>query len=625
MKFKKQFAAAALVLLLFGSFAVPAFDEAPSTEKEEVLYILTDASGQVTDIEAVNIFSGGSILDYGDYSSVKPLNTTDRIEQNGNKISLSSSADRVYYQGTMKNTAIPWNLSLRYFLDGKELSAKELAGKSGALEIRFSVSKNESFQGRFYEEYALQSSFTLSADRCQNLSAPGATIANVGSQKQLTYTSLPGKGLDAVIRADVTDFEMESVAINGVRLNLNLDLGEEELSERVSELISALETLHGGALSLAEGTARLTDAAGLLQDKTGELSGGAGDLTAGAGSLSSGLTDLSSQNDSLTGAAREAYEGLCTASAAALNERLSALGLEPVSLTPETYSAVLTALLEKMDADEVYREAEQAARAQVAQQVEARADELYAAYLSAQADSLYRQAAARAVSEQLSQNGLSQAQIEAYLQTAEGQEAVARTAESFTDKQKEQILAEALASLTEEQKARIREAAVEQLMTSEEVTAQISAAVAQANEAAGEVAALKGQLDRYGAFYQGLLGYTGAVNEAAAGAKDLEDNLTSLTDGTNQLRLSLGELHASALLLSDGAKELADGSGALTEETSKLSDRLQSELKDTVASLSGGGVVESFVSEKNTRVDSVQFVIKTAAIEKAEADRKSVV
>lgn len=499
MKFKKRYAAAALVLLLMGSFAVPAFDEAESSPKEEVLYILTDASGRVTDIEAVNIFSGGSILDYGDYSALKPLNTTDRIEQNGSKITLSSSADRVYYQGTLKNTAIPWNLSLRYFLDGKELSPQELAGKSGALEIRFSVSKNESFRGRFYEDYALQASFTLSTDRCRNILASGATIANVGSDKQLTYTVLPGRGLDAVIRADVTDFEMNSVAINGVRLNLNLDLGEEELTERVDELISALEKLRGGAFSLSEGIGELSGAAGLLKDQTGDLSGGAGDLA-----------------------------------------------------------------------------------------------------------------------ERLLQSGYSQAQVEAYLQSSEGQAAVAQTAESFTDEQKEQIQAEALASLTEEQKAQIREAAIEQLMTSEEVTAQISAAVAQANEAAGEVAALKGRLDRYDAFYQGLLSYTGAVSDATDGAKDLAGNLSSLSDGTNRLRLALGEFHSSSILLSDGAKKLADGSQTLTEETSGLSAQLQSKLNDTTAALSGGGVVESFVSEKNTRVDSVQFVIKTAAIEKAE-------
>lgn len=44
------------------------------------------------------------------------------------------------------------------------------------------------------------------------IQADGATIANVGADKQISYTILPGKGLDAEITADVTDFEMEAAA-----------------------------------------------------------------------------------------------------------------------------------------------------------------------------------------------------------------------------------------------------------------------------------------------------------------------------------------------------------------------------------------------------------------------------
>ena len=93
----------------------------------------------------------------------------------------------------MKNAALPWNISIRYYLDGKEYAPQDVAGKSGALEIRFSVTKNESCGGSFYDDYALQASFTLDTERCQNIVSNGATVANVGSDKQLTYTILPGR------------------------------------------------------------------------------------------------------------------------------------------------------------------------------------------------------------------------------------------------------------------------------------------------------------------------------------------------------------------------------------------------------------------------------------------------
>ena len=431
MKHMQKFTAAAPAVLL-GSTVVPAFAETAPSAKEEVIYAMADASGKVTDAEAVNIFAGGDIVDYGDYSAVKPLNTNDTITQNGDQIAFSSTADKVYYQGTMKNAALPWNISIRYYLDGKEYAPQDVAGKSGALEIRFSVTKNESCGGSFYDDYALQASFTLDTERCQNIVSNGATVANVGSDKQLTYTILPGKGIDTVITADVTDFEMDAAAINGVRLNLDVDVDDTDLMDKADELVSAIGDLDDGAWELHDGTEELYDATKTLNSKVGDLHSGVGDLTAGAGDLYTGLTDITAQNQQLTDGAYTAYEGLCTAAAAALNARLETNGMDAVTLTPSTYSAVLMGLLEKLDADEVYQEAYDTALQQVTQQANQQADQLYLgyvksqagsiylAYVTTQADALYAQVAAQAVREQLIQSGYSEAQADAYLQTADG-------------------------------------------------------------------------------------------------------------------------------------------------------------------------------------------------------------
>ena len=89
------------------------------------------------------------------------------------------------------------------------------------------------------------------------------------------------------------------------------------------------------------------------------------------------------------------------------------------------------ALLEKLNADEVYQEAYDTALQQVTQQVDQQADQLYIGYVESQAndiylayvttraDTLYAQVAAQAVREQLIQNGSSEEQADAYLQTAE--------------------------------------------------------------------------------------------------------------------------------------------------------------------------------------------------------------
>ena len=572
MKHMQKFTAAALAVLLLGFTVVPAFAETAPSAKEEVIYAMADASGKVTDAEAVNIFAGGDIADYGDYSAVKPLNTNDTITQNGDQIAFSSTAYKVYYQGTMKNAALPWNISIRYYLDGKEYAPQDVAGKSGALEIRFSVTKNESCGGSFYDDYALQASFTLDTERCQNIVSNGATVANVGSDKQLTYTILPGKGIDTVITADVTDFEMDAAAINGVRLNLDVDVDDTDLMDKVDELVSVIGDLDDGAWELHDGTEELYDATKTLNSKVGDLHSGVGDLTAGAGDLYTGLTDITAQNQ---------------------------------------------------QADQLYLG-----------YVKSQAGSIYLAYVTTQADALYAQVAAQAVREQLIQSGYSEAQADAYLQTADGQTLVAQTVSNMTeeqkaqilnaavakltDEQKEQILQGAVASLTEEQKAEIREAYIQQMMVSDDVTSQINAAVATVS-AAKQVSELKGQLDSYGVFYQGLVAYTDAVSSAAAGAKSLKLNMDTLYSNTGKLKLSVGELSDAVGELYDGTGELTDGTTEFVDKTSDMDTQISDEIDSMTASLSGGdGDAVSFVSEKNTNVNTVQFVIKTAAIEKAE-------
>ena len=135
MKILKRTLPAALAGLLILNSAVPAVatESAGMTpsEKEEVIYITLEADGTLKNSYVVNSFSAGSITDYGNYASVKMLNTSDPIEQNGDTITFSTSAQKAYYQGELTDVEIPWNISLRYDLDGEEYSADEIAGKSG--------------------------------------------------------------------------------------------------------------------------------------------------------------------------------------------------------------------------------------------------------------------------------------------------------------------------------------------------------------------------------------------------------------------------------------------------------------------------------------------------------------
>lgn len=280
-----------------------------NTDKEEVVYVNLDNDGTVKEINVVNIFNGnidGKIIDYGKYSDVRNMTTTDAVDYSDGIIKINSPAEKLYYEGKFESIIMPWDIQIHYFLDGKEYPAGEIAGKSGEIKITISIAQNRKCRGDFYDNYALQASLSLDTDKCKKIVAPDATVANVGSNKQLTYTILPGKGADIEITAEVCEFEMDGISINGIPLNLNIEVDDEELMDQVTELLEAISQLDDGAAELHDGVADLQDGA------QSELKSGVNDLKDGAEQLYSGAADLKDGGSSLQKGASDLQNGVNT-------------------------------------------------------------------------------------------------------------------------------------------------------------------------------------------------------------------------------------------------------------------------------------------------------------------------
>lgn len=636
MKHIKKITAAVLSFLMLGTMVVPAYAAAAPTEKQEVIYVMTDASGKVTDMEAVNIFAGGDITDYGDYSAVKILNTTDKINQDGNTISISSNADKVYYQGTMNSTVIPWNISIRYILDGKEYTAADIAGKSGALEIRFSVSKNEKCRGDFYENYALQASFTLDTEKCANLTADGATLANVGENKQISYTILPGKGVKSVIKANVTDFEMDAVSINGIKLNMNVEIDDAELMDKVTELMDASKKLNDGADTLNDGTETLKDGSSSLLNGTANLKSGVSELDSGIGSLQSGistmqsgLNTLYSKSNTLTSGSAEMKTALetlqknlntvsvstdqlvlLTQSSAAIKQGINSLYDGVANLQNSLGYAQYKALMSKNGLDiDILKAGNDAAIVNLNDQISS---------LQTTLSQISNIPGYEAQVEQLQTQIASLQNVVALLG---GNNAAIGGTESY--------LNAVSAGVTDLYNG------VSDLKTKyNEFDAAISTLANTLGDMLIKMSALTDGVNTLVAKYTeldaGITEYTNGVATIVSSYGQIVDGVSSLATGSKKLlggagTLSSGasELYNGVVSLCDGASKLADGTSELYANTDGMDTQVQDKIDEILASI-GGEETEtvSFVSDKNTNVDSVQFVIKTSAIEKAEVAEK---
>lgn len=690
MKPVKKILALAMAAVLLFITTVPAFAQNEASEKEEVIYINLAADGSVKEVYAVNIFGKGDITDYGDYSSVELLNTTGEISQSGDRITFSTDADRVYYQGKLTDPVIPWDISIRYFIDGIEYSAKDAAGKSGRLEIRFQVTENTSAVGNFFDSYALQASFTLDTVKCTNIRAANATLANVGGKKQISYTILPGSGIDATITADVVDFEMDAVSINGVPLSMEIDVDDEELMQQVRELLDAIAALDDGAGVLQNGVSALQSAAQTeLQSGIRDFTDGTDQLYSGAGALKSGGEALGAATDELKDGAAKLQEGAdqLHSGAARIQQGLDTLAAGSPALVSGSADVLqalgdIQAALDGVSASTEQIDALVAGSSQIKSAI---------GELSYAAESLQGNVSFDAYKAAMLQNGLD---ID-YLQAGNSQAISLLTGQIDTLNQTAAALESAGSDPA--QAAQLREQAdalqsvVACLQGDMAAIGALDTYFSQLNGSIGLLAdgvsslqnhydaldegirdmaeevdsllanlsVLKNAIDTLASNYEnlhsGIQEYTDGVAEIAAGYSTLVTGTQALLAGSNALKTGTDTLNSKTYALLSGIEELYNAAGALTDgsgrldagvaellagiaelyhgsadmkegtaemraETDGMEDEISNKIDEMLQLVTGDGSdTVSFVSEKNTHVDSVQFVIQTEAVKAAEA------
>lgn len=472
---------------------ITALAEGNNYKKDEIVYITLDNKGDTEGAYVVNSFNlekGGDLVDYGEYVEVKNISTTDEVKYNNGEINASLQKGKFYYEGSLKDKNIPWNINLKYKLDGKEIVPEDLGGKSGKLEIELDVKKNPNVDEIFFNNYALQISMALDTELCKNIVADGGTLANVGATKSITYIKFPREEKTYKITADVTNFEMDPISINGITMGMDVEIdGKDEIIDKMDKLSGGINDLDKGAKSLENGTAQYKKGVDELSKKTGELTKGVSDLNNGAkeletgiGAIKNGVNDLSNGVSNLVDGSNN-FKTQLDNYAATLNK------LEGVA---NSFSSVIPA--EQMN------------------------------------------------------------QIKSVIKGAN----------------------------------------------------DLSAAYNQINNGIGNISAgastLNKSMDELQSGVSGLSAGTGALNDATGAFKS----------GANALSNGIKDIN-------DGAKAIKSGTGELASKTGDIPDEVNKKIDEMMEKYSNSDFKpKSFVSEKNTNVGVVQFVIRTNAIEKKE-------
>ena len=244
--------------------------------------------------------------------------TTQGAVKNEMKVDLMSSSETVYaitdaegkikksFVGSEPNTtgeALPIKVKLSYYLDDKEVSASEIAGKTGHAKIVYNYSSAKEHEGKqvpfvvlsgavldknVFTNIKLTNGKVVSND--QNLTVIGYSV--VGLNENLGTDLLPQ---EFIIEADVTNFKFDTsytVATN----ELIADLDTSKLSS-VNELVSSINQLAAGFDIIVAGSSSLKSGMNALYDGLISFQNGATELSAGAYKLSDGAKQLSNGLD----------------------------------------------------------------------------------------------------------------------------------------------------------------------------------------------------------------------------------------------------------------------------------------------------------------------------------------
>lgn len=583
----KWLTAGLLVAGIFFGAALPAPAALAPTRKEEVVYGIYSASGTLQHTYVVNSFSpaaGETVLDYGQYSQVRAMTSTAPIQQTGDRIEIQAeNSERLFYEGQLENPALPWNFSIRYWLDGVLLSPDELPGKSGSFQLEMQVSPNETAPQGFFDAYALQTTFTLDGACFSNIQAEGATLANIGSNRQLTFTTLPGTEKTMLITADVENFRMDPISIAGVRLAMDLNFNTQEFSSQFTELSQGAADLDKGAKQLSGG----------IQ----ELKSGVSALATGIAQLQSGANELNNQSGNLVGGSAQIKQALHELQTGLQAVSISSSDLAELVAASEAISTGIASLntaagqLSQAATSSSFRQAMGQSGADVAGVLQGNAEA--AAGLQAQITQLEQMRDA-------AQDPGQQAQYQALINSLQpvtgllqANNAVISGAEQYINGlgTKATGLASGISSL---------QTSYGQLHAA---ILQMQAKLAGMAEGMAKMQAALAALEAsYGNFHNGLVNYTNAVASIQSGVASLNSATASLQNGVAQL--------------SRGAENLHAGTSRLRETTSGIDQKITEKLEDKINSMTGSEIpVRSFVSDKNTNVKSVQFVFRTSAIE----------
>ncbi len=290
--------------------------------KEETVYIVANPDGTSKNVIVSewlkNKDGSSSIEDTSNLKDIQNVKGDETFTQDGDNITWQADGKDIYYQGTI-DKELPVTEKVTYFLDGKEMSPEEMAGKSGKATIRFDYTNHEKttqvVDGKEHEVYVPFTVMTgmVLPESYANVEVVNGKVISDGNKKMVVGMAMPGLKESLGIKDGDLDGELEIpgyVEVTADVENFSLEL---TMSIIMSDLVGQANLGEGFDLSkLDEDLDTLTDASGQLLDGTEELSKGLNTLKGSMKEFAAGVATLRDGISKYTDGASQLNDGIHT-------------------------------------------------------------------------------------------------------------------------------------------------------------------------------------------------------------------------------------------------------------------------------------------------------------------------
>lgn len=346
-------------------------------DKDESVYLISDANGNVNKTIVVDHLKNkdkkDTLEDASNLSDIENVKGKEKFTQSGDKLTWQAGGKDIYYQGTATEET-PVTQKVTYYLDGKEISPEDLAGKSGKVKIRFDYTNTTSYTETVNGEkqtvsvpFAAITGLVL-GDGFENIEVTNGKAEVSDSSSVVLGYALPGlkdslgikdKDLDGDVNipeymemtADVENFSMPAAmtfVVNASDYVSTDGIDTSDLDDMINDLKDASTQLQDGSKTLAEGTDTLADGLSTLQSKLGTFASGVGTLKSGLKTYTDGVSTLSGGLNKLNSNVPTLSNGITT-----LNSSAKSLN-DGVALLNATVSAKFTDSEKKTLLDQVH-------------------------------------------------------------------------------------------------------------------------------------------------------------------------------------------------------------------------------------------------------------------------------